>query len=143
MKKRTFPLLCMFALLALVSLTACQQAPEKQEAIPMQGVFSNGIDKEDPLFQTKAVHFSLLDTGKYYIMNAGGEVQEEGQCVIDEEGFGHLRAQQCDPEQAAASGYFLRADHDRYILITGAGEIFSMTQIDSGGRAPAPEDSAA
>ena len=138
-KSLRLPILCTCAILLLMTLTACRQAPEAHEAIPVQGVFSNGTDQEDPLFSVKTVHFSLLDTGKYYIMNAGGDVKESGQCEIDKDGFGHLHAEQSDPDQPAESGYFLRVDHDRYLLITGAGDILYMKQIDTGGRAPASE----
>lgn len=131
--------LCVAVLFTLVGLAVHKTTAEDRIAIPVQGVFSNSVDKNDPSYEQKTVHFSLLDTGKYYIMTVDGSVRESGQYDIDENGFGHLRAEQNDPLHASEKGYFICTDNNRFLLISRKGEIMYMRQIDEGGMVPLSE----
>lgn len=129
--------LCILSLslfLTFIVHTPYNEVSEMHIAIPVQGVFSNTINPNDPLYEQKKVQLSLLHTGNYYIMALDGTVSEAGQYSIDENGFGHLYGGEDNSTSLSQLGYFIRLDNIHFLLISRAGEIVYMQQIDNGGR---------
>lgn len=137
--RKIIAILCILTIFALAYIVVCNRTQKYSTTIPVQGVFSNSSGKSDSMHEQNTVHFSLLDTGKYYIMTADGFVKESGQCYIDENGFGHLEACKNDQTYSSEKGYFICTDDNRFLLISCGGEIIYMRQIDEGGRAPSSE----
>ena len=137
--RKMVPALCILIILIITCVVVCSRPHRYPATIPTQGVFSNSAGKSDSAHEEETVHFSLIDTGKYYIMTADGAVKESGRCYMDEDGFGHLQADQDDQIHASENGYFICIDANKFLLISRGGELIYMRQIDEGGRVPASE----